>query len=147
MPLAESAVTVGRVRINDLSFPEDGTLSRQHFTLRKRDDATWAVRDLGTRNGTRVNGETIAEERELRDGDIISAGQVILRFESGGVPLNNQSGGLNIYAVEHGIALGAKLVWMPTFSSKNHIEQHKKGQTTNFPNSSRPMMVSQTAGT
>ncbi|MES2281022.1 MAG: DUF6282 family protein [Pseudomonadota bacterium] len=57
-----------------------------------------------------------------------------------GVPLNNQSGGLNIYAVEHGIALGAKLVWMPTFSSKNHIEQHKKGQTTNFPNSSRPMM-------
>ncbi|MES2414566.1 MAG: DUF6282 family protein [Pseudomonadota bacterium] len=57
-----------------------------------------------------------------------------------GVPLNNQSGGLNIYAVEHGIALGAKLVWMPTFSSKNHIEQHKKGQTTNFPNSSRPML-------
>ncbi len=57
-----------------------------------------------------------------------------------GVPLNNQSGGLNIYAVEHGIALGAKLVWMPTFSAKNHLEQHKKGQTTNFPNSSRPMM-------
>ncbi len=58
-----------------------------------------------------------------------------------GVPLNNQSGGLNLYAVEHGIALGAKLVWMPTFSSKNHIEQHKKGQTTNFPNSTKPMLA------
>lgn len=57
-----------------------------------------------------------------------------------GVPLNNQSGGLNIYAVEHGIALGAKLVWMPTFSSKNHIEHHKNGATPGFPNSKKTMM-------
>jgi hypothetical protein len=33
-----------------------------------------------------------------------------------GVPLNNTTGGLNVHAVEHGIKLGAKLVWMPTFS-------------------------------
>lgn len=58
-----------------------------------------------------------------------------------GVPLNNQSGGLNLYAVEHGIALGAKLVWMPTFSSKNHIEHHKNGATPGFPNSKKPMMA------
>src|SRR5688572_11170867 len=38
-----------------------------------------------------------------------------------GVPLNNTVGGLNIHAVEHGIRLGAKLVWMPTFSSRNHL--------------------------
>ena len=31
-----------------------------------------------------------------------------------GVPLNNATGGLNLYAVEHGIKLGARLVWMPT---------------------------------
>jgi hypothetical protein len=43
-----------------------------------------------------------------------------------GVPLNNATGGLNIHAVEHGIKLGAKLVWMPTFSAKNHIDQHRK---------------------
>jgi len=41
-----------------------------------------------------------------------------------GVPLNNATGGLNIYAVEHGITLGARLVWMPTFSSKNHMAHH-----------------------
>lgn len=58
-----------------------------------------------------------------------------------GVPLNNQSGGLNLYAVEHGIALGAKLVWMPTFSSKNHIEHHRNGATPGFPNSKKPMMA------
>jgi hypothetical protein len=43
-----------------------------------------------------------------------------------GVPLNNATGGLNLYAVDHGIKLGAKLVWMPTFSAANHINQHKK---------------------
>ncbi len=58
-----------------------------------------------------------------------------------GVPLNNQSGGLNLYAVEHGIAMGAKLVWMPTFSSRNHIEHHKNGATPGFPNSKKPMMA------
>lgn len=41
-----------------------------------------------------------------------------------GVPLNNSVGGLNIHAVEHGLKLGAKLVWMPTFSSANHIAHH-----------------------
>lgn len=42
-----------------------------------------------------------------------------------GVPLNNTSGGFNIFAVDHGIKLGANLVWMPTFASKNHVEHHK----------------------
>lgn len=38
-----------------------------------------------------------------------------------GVPLNNHMGGLNPYAVEHGLKLGANLVWMPTLSAANHI--------------------------
>lgn len=58
-----------------------------------------------------------------------------------GVPLNNQSGGLNIYAVEHGIALGAKLVWMPTFSSSNHIAHHKQDANFKFPKSEKRMMA------
>lgn len=41
-----------------------------------------------------------------------------------GVPLNNAVGGLNVHAVEHGLKLGANLVWMPTFSSANHIAHH-----------------------
>ena len=58
-----------------------------------------------------------------------------------GVPLNNQSGGLNLFAVEHGIALGAKLIWMPTFSSKNHIDHHKDGATSSFPKSKKQMLA------
>jgi formylmethanofuran dehydrogenase subunit D len=59
-----------------------------------------------------------------------------------GVPLNNQAGGLNIYAVEHGIALGAKLIWMPTFSSANHIAHHKADANFKFPKSEKRMMAS-----
>ncbi|MCS0590141.1 DUF6282 family protein [Massilia norwichensis] len=58
-----------------------------------------------------------------------------------GVPLNNQSGGLNLYAVEHGIALGARLIWMPTFSSANHIAHHKADANFKFPKSDKRMMA------
>lgn len=44
-----------------------------------------------------------------------------------GVPLNDTSGGFNPYAVDHGLKLGARLVWMPTFSAANHIRQNRGG--------------------
>lgn len=54
-----------------------------------------------------------------------------------GVPLNNTSGGFNPYAVDHGVKLGAKLVWMPTFSAHNHIEHEKREDR--FPHTRFPM--------
>ena len=59
-----------------------------------------------------------------------------------GVPLNNTTGGLNLYAVEHGIKLGAKLVWMPTFSSKNHLDHHKQDEhfKDKFPKTKKVMI-------
>lgn len=56
-----------------------------------------------------------------------------------GVPLNNSVGGFNKHAVDHGIALGAKLVWMPTFSSKNHIES-PFGVKAGFPHTIKKMI-------
>lgn len=56
-----------------------------------------------------------------------------------GVPLNNSSGGFNKHAVDHGISLGAKLVWMPTFSSKNHIDS-PYGIKANFPHTIKKMI-------
>jgi hypothetical protein len=43
-----------------------------------------------------------------------------------GVALNNTVGGLNRYAVDHSIKMGGRIVWMPTFSSANHLDQHAK---------------------
>jgi hypothetical protein len=52
-----------------------------------------------------------------------------------GVPLNDTSGGLNPYTVDHGLKLGARLVWMPTFSAANHIRHNRKRHllVTKFP--------------
>lgn len=40
-----------------------------------------------------------------------------------GIVLNNASGGLNPFAVDHAVRLGGKIVWMPTFSAANHINK------------------------
>jgi hypothetical protein len=56
-----------------------------------------------------------------------------------GVPLNNAVGGFNKHAVDHGIALGAKLVWLPTFSAKNHIDS-KYGVKAGFPHTTKKMI-------
>jgi hypothetical protein len=60
-----------------------------------------------------------------------------------GVPLNNAVGGINVHAVEHGIKLGARLVWMPTFSSANHIAHHKHDGHFNekFPQTTQKMLA------
>lgn len=59
-----------------------------------------------------------------------------------GVPLNNSVGGLNVHAVEHGLKLGAQLVWMPTFSSANHIAHHHQDAkfTEKFPQTTQRML-------
>ena len=50
----------------------------------------------------------------------------------GGLVLNNATGGINPHTVDAAIKYGAKIIWMPTLSSKNHIEIHKK-MDTSFP--------------
>ena len=45
-----------------------------------------------------------------------------------GVPLNDTIGGFNPYAVDHGLKLGARMIWMPTWSAANHIRQNRHGK-------------------
>ena len=51
----------------------DVAVSRRHAILMS-DGIGWSVEDLGSKNGTRVNGERVQEPRELRDGDRIAVG-------------------------------------------------------------------------
>ena len=44
----------------------------------------------------------------------------------GGLAMNNAAGGVNPYTVESAISNGAKIIWMPTLSAKNHHEQEAK---------------------
>jgi len=56
-----------------------------------------------------------------------------------GVALNNAVGGINPYAVDHCVKLGGKIVWLPTFSAANHINQHS-GEAKSFPKTAQPML-------
>ncbi|MDO9414124.1 MAG: DUF6282 family protein [Pseudolabrys sp.] len=57
-----------------------------------------------------------------------------------GVALNNASGGINPHAVDHAIKLGGKIVWMPTLSAKNHLDEIASGKAKTFPKTSKKML-------
>lgn len=63
---------IGRGAECQLTF-DDPMLSREHVAIRVEGSRV-TVRDLGSRNGTRVNGELISGEQELCDGDRIRVG-------------------------------------------------------------------------
>ena len=44
----------------------------------------------------------------------------------GGIALNNSVGGINLKAVDAAVAMGAKLVWMPTVSALRHKIMHSR---------------------
>jgi DNA-binding CsgD family transcriptional regulator len=71
-------VTVGTLESNDLVVDGDG-VSRVHAAFERFGEA-WCVRDLGSRNGTFVNGERIIGERALHSGDEILLGRLRLLF-------------------------------------------------------------------
>jgi hypothetical protein len=79
VPLSGERVTVGKAATNVVSLDHDGTVSRLHAILENHGSA-WSVRDMGSRNGTYVNGEKIDAERVLRSGDELRVGKSRLVF-------------------------------------------------------------------
>jgi predicted component of type VI protein secretion system len=77
--LEADRTTVGKAVENDVALEQDPTASRLHAVL-ERFPAGWCVTDLGSSNGTWVNGERIWSARRLRHGDEIRVGQTRLIF-------------------------------------------------------------------
>ena len=71
-------VTFGRAAHCHYSVPDDPFLSRNHFLIELNPPAC-VVMDLGSSNGTCVNGERREGRCELKDGDVVSAGTVEAR--------------------------------------------------------------------
>ncbi|MCB0214510.1 MAG: FHA domain-containing protein, partial [Anaerolineae bacterium] len=72
-PIAEgSTFTIGREADNSLSL-DDSQISGHHARVRIQGDHL-IIEDLGTTNGTIVNGETLKRPHVLQDGDVISLG-------------------------------------------------------------------------
>jgi hypothetical protein len=70
---------VGRTEWSDFVVPEDSHLSGVHFAV-SADTRTGFVEDLGSGNGTFVNGRAASDRTALSDGDEILAGQTRFAF-------------------------------------------------------------------
>lgn len=63
---------VGRLKKCDICLP-DANASREHAVLEREGDG-WRIADLGSTNGTMLNGELLTQPTRLRDGDLIGIG-------------------------------------------------------------------------
>ena len=80
--LGAKNLVVGRLPECDLVLA-DPNVSRRHAEVRPAGNGNFELADLGSTNGTRVNGIPIRGTQLLRDGDEVSVGATSLRFEQG----------------------------------------------------------------
>jgi serine phosphatase RsbU (regulator of sigma subunit) len=86
--LDHDRITLGRSSANELCYPDDIGLSRQHLALVGR-DGHWTVEDLGSKNGTLLNGNRIDKPMPFAPGDRVSAGHLTIEFADAGLATHN----------------------------------------------------------
>ena len=82
-PLKDEHYTVGRNDSADLCIPEP-TISGHHCSLTLVGEGVYSIKDEGSTNGTRLNGEKLEPDqpRTMKDGDLLQVGNVELLFEN-----------------------------------------------------------------
>jgi hypothetical protein len=78
--LNSAPLTIGRSVDNDVSLDADTFASTQHARVEPRRDGVW-LEDIGSTNGTFLNGAQVSRPRRLTPGDVIRVGETDLRFE------------------------------------------------------------------
>jgi FHA domain len=78
--LNSAQLTVGRGGQNDIALPKDEYASARHARFEPRQDGVW-IQDLGSTNGTYLNGARLERPRRLTSGDIVRVGDTDLRFD------------------------------------------------------------------
>jgi hypothetical protein len=76
-PLSKEAIVIGRIEGCDVILPDAG-VSRRHAEIRREGDE-WVVIDLGSTNGTEINGKRVNRHR-LAPGDRLVLGETTLEF-------------------------------------------------------------------
>ena len=77
--ILQPEVVIGRGKGTDLLLP-DISVSRQHARVIKVDAATHKIVDMGSQNGTKVNGQKV-DEVILKEGDELQIGKFFLTYE------------------------------------------------------------------
>jgi pSer/pThr/pTyr-binding forkhead associated (FHA) protein len=84
-------VTVGAEDSNRVCLGDDGTVSRLHAVVENYGSG-WALRDLGSRNGTYINGRRVLGEQALHPGDELRIGKTRLIFRDQSAPMRAAKG-------------------------------------------------------
>jgi putative ABC transport system ATP-binding protein len=82
LALAGDRLEIGRAPSSDIVL-DDITISRTHARLERLPQG-WLLIDLGSSNGTWVNGQRLTAPALLRDGDAIAFGRLVVTFRAGG---------------------------------------------------------------
>jgi len=90
----EDRTTLGKGSECHLVFADDDTVSRLHASLEPY-SGSWCIRDLGSRNGTFVNGDRIWNERVLQEHDEIKIGRTRVVFRAPGTESNTRTAAPN----------------------------------------------------
>lgn len=88
--LEKKRITLGRSSGNELCYAEDHGLSRQHLAF-ENSGGEWHVHDLGSKNGTLVNGIRISIPTRLEPGDRITAGHLVISFAEPPPTISNET--------------------------------------------------------
>jgi hypothetical protein len=81
LPVNTAPVTLGRGAQNTVPLEGDEFVSAQHARVEARADGLW-IEDLGSTNGTFVNGARVTTARRLLAGDVVRIGQTDLRVDA-----------------------------------------------------------------
>jgi len=77
--LCDEPVTIGRD--SEIELPlRDGSISRRHCRVEHTSEGAYILKDLGSTNGTRLNGLRVHQPMPLADGDKIFLGSTIVKF-------------------------------------------------------------------
>lgn len=79
--IKKDALSIGRSRESDI-FLEDLAVSRLHASIVSMGNGEYALKDEGSANGTKVNGQPVGKYQTfpLKEGDKIQLGQTVLVF-------------------------------------------------------------------
>lgn len=81
LPVPPGGLTLGRDELLGPPFSTDNSMSRRHAAVNCRRDGSVDVTDLGSANGTYVNGSQVTAATPMQASDVLRVGQVELRLE------------------------------------------------------------------
>jgi hypothetical protein len=81
LSLDSSALLVGRGARNDVDLTADEYASSEHARIEPRRDGVW-LEDVGSTNGTYLNGIQLTRAKRLTPGDVVRIGETELRYET-----------------------------------------------------------------